>query len=75
MIAAQENKYVLFENAAVKWVWKEWELIRFRDMWNAGEPINVIAKALKTNQRSIGLLIQDQAEEDFIKQRRMGLGV
>ncbi|WP_342505648.1 helix-turn-helix domain containing protein [Sporosarcina sp. FSL K6-2383] len=72
---AQENKHVLFENVEVKWVWKEWELMRFRDMWNTGEPINAIAKALKTNQRSITLLVVDQAEEDYIKQRRMGLGV
>lgn len=73
MIAAQEKKYVLFGEKNVKWIWEEWELIRFREMWNDGAGLNTIAKDLKTNQRSVSLLIQEQAEDGYIKQRRSGL--
>ncbi len=73
MIAAREVKHVLFEDVAVKWIWEEWELIRFRELWEAGEPIQTIAKVLKTNKRSVGLLVMDQAENGYIKQRPKGL--
>lgn len=73
MIAAQEKKYVLFGEKKVKWIWEDWELIRFRELWNDGASISTIAKELKTNQRSIGLLIQDVGEDGYIKQRRSGL--
>lgn len=73
MIAAQELKYVLFEDITVKWVWKECELIRFREMWEVGEPVNKIAKVLKTNQLSVALLVVDQAENGFVKRRARGL--
>lgn len=73
MIAAQENKYVLFGEKKVKWIWEERELIRFRELWNDGASISTIAKELKTNQRSIGLLIQDVGEDGYIKQRKSGL--
>lgn len=73
MIAAQEKKYVLFGEKSVKWIWEDWELIRFRELWNDGASISTIAKELKTNQRSIGLLIQDVGEDGYIKQRRSGL--
>ena len=73
MIAAQERKYVLFDDVIVKWVWSERELIKFREMWNEGVGISELSKALRCNQRSIVMLVMDQAEQGFIKQRRQGL--
>lgn len=73
MISAQERKYVLFEEVPVKWFWSELELTKFREMWNAGLHIQDIANEFKTNKRSIALLIIDQAENDYIKRRKIGL--
>lgn len=68
-----EPFHLLFEDATVKWTWKESELVRFREMWNAGDHISDIAKAFKTNKRSIALLVMDQAEQGEVKQRQGGL--
>lgn len=68
-----EQIYLLFENQVVKWSWKESELIRFRQMWNDGEHIQDIAKAFKTNKRSITLVVMDQAEQGEIEPRTGGL--
>lgn len=68
-----EPFYLLFENATVKWSWKESELIRFRKMWNEGDHIQDIAKAFKTNKRSIALVVMDQAEQGEIEPRAGGL--
>lgn len=73
MISAHEKKYVIFGEVTVKWFWTESELFRFREMWNDGEHIQDIAKAFRTNKRSIALLVMDQAENDKIKQRKRGL--
>ena len=27
---------MLFENVTVKWIWDDWELMQFREMWNEG---------------------------------------
>ena len=73
MVAIQERKRVLFENVTVKWIWDDWELMQFREMWNDGVGISGIAKTLKCNRKSIVLLVIDQADEGFIEQRRQGL--
>lgn len=73
MVAVQEVKYVLFGDVTVKWVWGDGELIKFREMWNEGVGVPEIAKALKCNRKSIVLLVMDQADNGFIKQRRQGL--
>ncbi|MFJ7933689.1 helix-turn-helix domain containing protein [Sporosarcina sp. NPDC096371] len=73
MIAAQEVKYVLFEDIEVKWVWRESELMRFRLLWNEGVGISEMAKELHCNQRSVALLIMDQAEQGLVKQRPRGV--
>ena len=73
MIAAQEVKYVHFEDITVKWVWRESELIRFRQMWNEGVGIAEMAKELRCNQRSVALLIMDQADQGLVKQRPSGI--
>lgn len=73
MIAAQEVKYVLFEDITVKWVWRESELIRFHEMWNEGVGISEMAKALNCKKRSVALLIMDQADQGLVKQRPSGI--
>lgn len=73
MLAAQERKYVLFDDVTVKWIWNDWELIKFREMWKEGVGIFDLAKEFKCNKRSIALLVMDQAERGFIRQRNKGL--
>jgi hypothetical protein len=73
MIAAQELKYVLFDEIPVKWIWSERELIRFREMWNEGIGIAEMAKGLNCNKRSVALLIKDQADQGLVKQRPSGI--
>lgn len=73
MTALAAAKHILFDDKTVKWVWSLEELNFFRDMWNEGYHIQTIAKALKTNKRSIALLVMDQAENNKIKQRKTGL--
>ena len=67
MIAAQERKYVLFDDVTIKWIWDDWELMQFREMWNEGVGISDISKALECNRKSIVLLVIDQADEGFIE--------
>lgn len=73
MPAVSSATHILFEDKTVKWFWEEDELIKFREMWNDGVHIQGIATALKTNKRSIALLVMDQAENKKIKQRKTGL--
>ncbi len=73
MAAPTSAKHVLFDDKTVKWVWSLEELMLFRNMWNKGLHIQTIATALKTNKRSIALLVMDQAENKKIKQRKTGL--
>lgn len=73
MAAIAEKQHILFDDKTVKWIWSESELSHFRELWNEGYHIQTIAKALKTNKRSIALLIMDQAENNKVKQRGMGL--
>lgn len=73
MTALAAAKHILFDDKTVKWVWSLEELRLFRNMWNEGYHIQTIAKALKTNKRSIALLVMDQAEDNHIKQRQKGL--
>lgn len=71
--ARHEPFYLLFENATVKWSWKESELLKFREMWNAGEHVKTIAKEFGKNKRSIALVVMDQAEQGEIEPRVGGL--
>lgn len=66
-------QHVLLDDIKIKWIWYESELIRFREMWNDGESILDMAKEFRTNQRSIALVVMDQAELGEIKQRQHGL--
>ena len=68
-----EPFHLLFGDLTVKWTWKESELLRFRELWHAGDHISDIAKTFKTNKRSIALLVMDQAEQSEIAERTGGL--
>lgn len=73
MAVKVEVKRVLLEDSAIKWIWSESELIRFRDMWNEGVKIHDIAKEFRVNKKTIALLVMDQADEGMIEQRKGGL--
>ncbi|MRG86980.1 helix-turn-helix domain containing protein [Salinibacillus xinjiangensis] len=53
--------------------WEPEELVKFRELWNAGASIFDIAKELKRPKMEIGLIILDQADEGMIKPRKGGL--
>lgn len=65
--------HLILDDTNIKWLWTDSELILFREMWNEGIRAADMAKALKTNQRSIALVVMDQAELGEIKQRASGL--
>ena len=64
---------LIFEDASIKWTWKESELNRFREMWNDGVPINDLASELGTTKRSVALLVMDQEYKKEIEPRKFGL--
>lgn len=68
-----ETKHVLLENLSIKWVWREFEIKRFIQMWIENKHIQLIADELGTNKRSITLLVMDQAEQGNIMPRKQGL--
>ena len=69
----QESRHLLFGDVDIKWMWRPAELQKFYELWNAGEPIQKIARAFYSNRMSIALLVVDQAECGNISQRRGGL--
>lgn len=73
MVAKYEPIYLLFEDANIKWKWYESELLRFRELWEQGMGIADLAKEFRTNMKSIALVVMDQAEAGFIRQRAGGL--
>lgn len=73
VIKKHDGSHALLENANIKWYWDGWELIKFREMWKDGEPLEVIAKEFNTNLNSVAILVMDQEIEGKIKQRGRGL--
>ncbi|PIC81050.1 hypothetical protein CSV75_04525 [Sporosarcina sp. P18a] len=74
MISARNEPTILIlDDIEIKWTWKESELLHFREMWSDGVPINDLARELKTNKRSVALLVMDQEMKDEIEQRKFGL--
>lgn len=71
--ARNEPTILILDDIEIKWTWKESELLHFREMWNDGVPINDLARELKTNRRSVALLVMDQEMKGEIEQRRFGL--
>ncbi|PIC65357.1 hypothetical protein CSV79_01675 [Sporosarcina sp. P13] len=63
----------LLSSANIKWEWKEWELKRFRKLWNKGWHIDEMAEKMRTNQQSIALLVMDQEFKGKIEPRKFGL--
>lgn len=73
MVVKHEPTILTFEDARIKWTWKESEIFHFREMWNDGVPIDELAKELKASKRSVALLVMDQEMKKEIEQRRFGL--
>ena len=73
MSLVKGKNHVLFDDVTINWIWDDWELNRFRGMWNEGVGIVDISKALKCNRKSIVLFVIDQEDEGFIEQCRQGL--
>jgi len=73
MVAKYEPFHLLFDEDRIKWKWYESELLRFRENWADGMGIKELASEFRTNQKSIALLVMDQAEAGHIRQRAGGL--
>ena len=73
MVAKYEPVHIILEDDGIKWHWHESELFRFRELWKDGVGISELARAFRTNRRSIVLVIMDQAELGEIQQRAGGL--
>ncbi|MEC1268973.1 hypothetical protein P9C27_10550 [Bacillus vallismortis] len=54
-------------------VWNDWEIKRFRDMWEADDSIIWISKQLNRDIDEVLFLIIDQAGKGFIDPRKNGL--
>ncbi|WP_153732728.1 helix-turn-helix domain containing protein [Sporosarcina obsidiansis] len=69
----QEEAHILLENADVQWYWDGHQVIRFRELWREGASIEDIAEVFGRNLLSTALLVLDQADQGYIKQRDKGL--
>lgn len=69
----QEDAHILLENADVQWYWDGYQIIRFRELWREGVSIEEIAEEFGRNLLSTALLVLDQADQGYIKQRDKGL--
>lgn len=54
-------------------VWNDWEIKRFREMWEANDSIIWISKQLNRDIDEVLFLVIDQAGKDFIGPRKNGL--
>ncbi|MCX4077529.1 hypothetical protein OQZ55_15130 [Bacillus subtilis] len=54
-------------------VWNDWGVKRFREMWGANESIICISKQLNRDIDEVLFLVMDQANRDFIQPRMNGL--
>ncbi|MEC2746107.1 helix-turn-helix domain containing protein, partial [Bacillus cereus] len=51
------------------------DVIRFRKMWKQGMSLPKMAKALRRHQAEDALLVIDQADQELITNRPIGLGI
>ncbi|MBY0129132.1 helix-turn-helix domain containing protein [Bacillus cereus] len=65
--------YIALEEA--NFIWDEREVIRFREMWKQGMSLPKMAKALRRHQAEVALLVIDQADQELITNRPIGLGI
>ncbi|MDF9519670.1 helix-turn-helix domain containing protein [Bacillus cereus] len=56
-------------------IWDERDVIRFREMWKQGMSLPKMAKALRRHQAEVALLVIDQADQELITNRPIGLGI
>ena len=65
--------YIALEEA--NFIWDERDVIRFREMWKQGMSLPKMAKALRRHQAEVALLVIDQADQELITNRPIGLGI
>ncbi|PEF05024.1 helix-turn-helix domain containing protein [Bacillus thuringiensis] len=65
--------YIALEEA--NFIWDERDVIRFREMWQQGMSLPKMAKALRRHQAEVALLVIDQADQELITNRPIGLGI
>ncbi|MEC2757790.1 helix-turn-helix domain containing protein [Bacillus cereus] len=65
--------YIALEEA--NFIWDERDVIRFRKMWKQGMSLPKMAKALRRHQAEDALLVIDQADQELITNRPIGLGI
>ncbi|WP_144561608.1 helix-turn-helix domain containing protein [Bacillus mycoides] len=65
--------YIALEEA--NFIWDERDVIRFREMWDAGMSLPDMAKGLRRHQAEVALLVIDQADKYQIEHRPIGLGI
>ncbi|MDA1762814.1 helix-turn-helix domain containing protein [Bacillus cereus] len=65
--------YIALEEA--NFIWDERDVIRFREMWKQGMSLPKMAKALRRHQAEVTLLVIDQADQELITNRTIGLGI
>ncbi|PGW46325.1 helix-turn-helix domain containing protein [Bacillus thuringiensis] len=65
--------YIALEEA--NFIWGERDVIRFREMWKQGMSLPKMAKALRRHQAEVALLVIDQADQELITNRPIGLGI
>ncbi|MCM3511664.1 hypothetical protein [Carnobacterium inhibens] len=56
-----------------KFTWLESELVLFRNMWEQGKSVTLMAKRFKCKEIDIAMLVLDQAERKLIKSRPLGV--
>ncbi|MCU5485873.1 helix-turn-helix domain containing protein [Bacillus cereus] len=65
--------YIALEEA--NFIWDERDVIRFREMWKQGMSLPKMAKELRRHQAEVALLVIDQADQELITNRPIGLGI
>ncbi|MEK5068084.1 helix-turn-helix domain containing protein [Sporosarcina sp. FSL K6-1508] len=73
MILAKEQKRILLDEVDINWEFTDKETLVFRELWERGEDITEIADWLRRPALEVALLIIEQAELGYIKQRENGL--
>lgn len=73
MIAAKEQKRMLFGQLDIDWLITSSETHTLRVMWNDGAGLDTIAAELGRSQFEVTLLVIEQAELGLIEQRRHGV--
>ncbi|MBS9803218.1 helix-turn-helix domain containing protein [Bacillus cereus] len=73
MKESRSKIYIALEEA--NFIWDERDVIRFREMWKQGMSLPKMAKALRRHQAEVTLLVIDQADQELITNRTIGLGI